>query len=328
MAEYSVLGLGNWGTALANHLAAKGFPTLGWSIEPAIVEGVNAHNRNPLYQPQIQLSPNLKATGSLEQALESDFVVLAVPSAALDDLSPKLIFRKGSLVVSAIKGLEKRSVLTPLQFLGQHVSSGTKLAVLSGPSFASDLMLHLPVGIVAASSDETVARKVAEIFTNEWMRVYISSDPLGVELGGVLKNVIALAAGICDGMELGDSARAGLITRGLAEMTRLAVAMGAKEQTLAGLSGLGDLAMTAASPTSRNRTVGYRLGKGEKLQTILDTLGSVAEGVSTTPLAIELGKRYSVELPISEAVDAVLKGQSAPQDIVKKLILRPIKREF
>lgn len=328
MATCAVLGLGNWGTALANHLSAKGHEVLGWSIDPAVVDSVNAEHRNPMFQQGVVLSPSLRATGELARACEASLIVLAVPSSALHEIVPQLTVKAGTVLVSAIKGLDKATLLTPLQYLGCHVKVPVQKVVLSGPSFAADLVWHRPVGIVSASEDEAAARQVAEMFTSQSMRVYISTDPLGVELGGVLKNVVALAAGVCDGMELGESARAGLITRGLAEITRLAVAMGAKEQTLMGLSGLGDLAMTAASATSRNRTVGYRLGRGEALHHILQTIGSVAEGVSTTPLMLELGKRYSVELPIAEAVGAVLSGSATPQEIARSLILRPIRREF
>lgn len=328
MATCSVLGLGNWGTALAQHLAAKGHDVLGWSIDPSVVEGVNAEHRNPMFQQDVLLAPTLRATGDLKEACRAPLIVVAIPSAALHEIVPQLVVSPGTVLVSAVKGLDKSTLLTPLQYIAQHVHTQVHRVVLSGPSFASDLVLHRPVGIVAASEDEGVARQVAELFSGQAMKVYLSIDPLGVELGGVLKNVIALAAGVCDGMGLGESARAGVITRGLAEMTRLAVAMGAKEQTLMGLAGLGDLAMTAASPTSRNRTVGYRLGKGESLHSILQTIGSVAEGVSTTPLMLELGKRYQVELPIAEAVGAVLSGAASAQEMARSLILRPIKREF
>ncbi|NDC37123.1 MAG: NAD(P)-dependent glycerol-3-phosphate dehydrogenase [Proteobacteria bacterium] len=328
MADCTVLGLGNWGTALANHLAAKGLNVLGWSIDPSIVDGINTDRRNPMFQQDVVLAPGLRATGDLSTACNSPLIILAVPSSALHEIVPRLAVQSGTLVVSAIKGLDKESLLTPLQYVERYMRTPLKTVVLSGPSFAADLVLHRPVGIVSASVEEGAARTVAELFNNQSMKVYISTDPLGVELGGVLKNVIALAAGVCDGLALGESARAGLITRGLAEMTRLAVAMGAKEQTLMGLSGLGDLAMTAASATSRNRTVGYRLGKGEALHHILQTIGSVAEGVATTPLMLELGKRYEVELPIAEAVGAVLSGAATAQEMARSLILRPIRREF
>lgn len=185
-----------------------------------------------------------------------------------------------------------------------------------------------PCGIVAASEKEETAKEVAELFLSDSMKVYPSTDPLGVELGGILKNVIALAVGVCDGIGLGDSARAGLVTRGLAEITRLAVAMGAKERTLSGLSGLGDLLMTSTCDTSRNRTVGLRLGRGESLQHIIDTLGSVAEGVKTTPLVMKLAEKYQVEMPISTQASRLIAGEVRPEEIVQILVTRPMRKEF
>lgn len=328
MERIAVLGLGNWGTALAHHLAAKGFDVLGWTVDRESVESINRNHVNSLYLKGLPLDPRLKATLNLEELGDRAFVVCAVPSAYLGNVIPKLKLPKGAILVSGTKGLEHDSLLTPLQYIARLVDASVRLAVLSGPSFAIDVVRHKPVGLVAASNDENTARQAAEAFGSDWMRVYLSHDPLGVELGGVVKNVIALAAGICDGLDFGDSAQAGLVTRGLAEMTRLAVAMGAERQTLSGLSGLGDLAMTASSNTSRNRTVGVRLGKGEALPYILQTLGSVAEGVTTTPLLLKLGERHGVELPITQGVAQVLAGKISPQEMAKALISRPIKKEF
>ncbi len=326
--KLSVLGLGNWGTALANHLALCGHDVLGWSIESAIVEGINNEHRNPLYQSDILLEPGITATADLKQALKRTFLVLVVPSSALSDVVPQLHLQKDSVLVSAIKGLEMESNETPLGYAQKHLPQEAKLAVLSGPSFAKDIVAKRPAGVVSASLDEQTARFVAETFSSESLKAYISTDPLGVELGGILKNVIALAVGVCDGVGFGDSARAGLITRGLAEMMRLAEAMGAQRQTLAGLSGLGDLVMTATCDTSRNRTVGLRLGQGESLDHIIETLGSVAEGVKTTPRVLKLAQKYEVEMPISQAVGALLTKQMDPMDLASSLLSRPLKREF
>jgi len=323
-----VVGLGNWGTALGHHLAAKGHTVLGWSKEQAIVSSINEHHQNALYLKNAVLNQRLRATTDLTATLKQDVILLAVPSVALDTISELKTIAAGKLVVSAIKGLEHARLQTPLQFLAELIGAPERLAVISGPSFAVDVVAHRPVGLVAASKSEATARTVAELFTADWLRAYVSTDPIGVELGGVVKNVIAVAAGVCDGLDFGESARAGLITRGLAEMTRLAVALGADARTLSGLSGLGDLAMTATSKTSRNYTVGYRLGKGEKLGDIIATIGSVAEGVSTTPLVIELGLRHGVELPISSAVSRLLSGSVTAVEMARALISRPIKGEF
>lgn len=325
--QASVVGLGNWGTALANHLACKGLEVLGWAIEPEIVSGINENHHNPTYLKDVALSPNLKATGRLEEALSAPIVVLVVPSKVLAKVVPGLALRSDQILVSAVKGIEPSAVQTPLQFAAARLPAPCRLAVLSGPSFARDVVLQRPCGIVAAAQDEATARAVAELFTGNSMKVYISTDPLGVELGGITKNVIAVAVGVSDGLNLGDSARAGLITRGLAEMTRLAEAMGADVRTLAGLSGLGDLAMTSTSDLSRNRTVGVRLGKGEKLSDIVASLGSVAEGVTTTPLVLDLASRFKVEMPITQQVAALIRGEVTPAEAVRNLISRPMRRE-
>lgn len=323
-----VCSLGNWGTAIAHHCARNGCQVLGWAREPEVVAGVNDSRRNPIYLSEFELHSNLKAVGDLSDLSEVDLLVLVVPSAVVPALLEGLQLSKSTIVVSAIKGVIGSQALTPLQALRAKFGSEQRLAVLSGPSFASEVIAGKPAGVVSASDDENVAKAVAELFGSESLKVYISTDPLGVELGGVLKNIIALAVGVSDGLGLGDSARAGLITRGLAEITRLARALGADERTLAGLSGLGDLVMTATCDTSRNRTVGLRLGRGDSLADIVKTLGSVAEGVQTTPLALGLAKRVGVELPIAEQVALLLNGQTTPQQMVQALIRRPLKHEL
>lgn len=326
--QVGVIGLGNWGTALANHLAMKGLHVLGWCREESIQQSINQSNRNALFLSEVQLDPKLRATNTLAEVLSLPFVVLAVPSAVLSLLVPQLTLAEGSILISAVKGFEAKSLLTPLQFAKQALPQNTLLAVLSGPSFARDVVHKRPCGIVAASESAATARKVAKLFSSDSMKVFVSTDTIGVELGGIVKNVIALAAGVSDGLGFGDSARAGLITRGLAEIMRLATAMGGDMQTLAGLSGLGDLVMTASSATSRNYTVGYRLGKGEKLGVILQSLGSVAEGVTTTPLVIELASRHNVQMPITAHVQRLLTEDISAQDLVQSLLTTPLTREF
>ena len=328
MRQVSVIGLGHWGTALANHCASKGLSVCGWSRELSVVESINSQHRNSGYLSEVVLHESLVATHSLEEALSAEFVVLALPARVLPEVIPLLRMGEEQIVVSAIKGLEPKSAMTPLSFAAAHLPQKNPLSVLSGPSFAKDIVARRPAGVVAASADEGVARKVAELFTSDCLKVYISTDPLGVELGGILKNVIALAAGVCDGLQYGDSARAGLITRGLAEMMRLAGAMGADIRTLSGLSGLGDLVMTSTVDLSRNRTVGLRLGRGEKLDHIVKTLGSVAEGVWTTPLAVKLAEKYEIDMPITLGVQKLLNGEATPQEMAKMLLSRPPRREF
>ena len=328
MKQVAVLGLGNWGTALGNHLAHKGFDVLGWSVEADVVTSINTVHKNNRYLKNIELHPGLRATGELPQALSREILVLVFPSQFLGSVVPQIKVSPTTRVVSAIKGIDGKTLLTPLQYFQKYAGPCAGLAVFSGPSFAIDIAQRRPSGIVAASHDEAMARFVADLFSNDRMKVYTSTDPLGVELGGIVKNVIALAAGVSDGLQLGDSARAGLITRGLAEMMRLAKAMGADTRTLSGLSGLGDLVMTASCDTSRNRTVGLRLGRGEKLPDIISTIGSIAEAVETTPHILKLAQSYQVEMPITEQVARLLSGETSPPEMVKALVSRPIRAEI
>ena len=323
-----VVGLGNWGTALANHLAGKGLSVKAWCLEPEIAQEINANRRNPRYLSHASLHTGITATNTLSDVLALPMVVFSVPSAFLTTMAPQLRLAPKSVLVSATKGLEHTTCRTPLQYLASAVALDQPPAVISGPSFARDVVLGKPCGIVAASTSAEVARLVAETFSAGSMKVYTSVDPLGVEIGGIVKNVIALAAGVSDGLGFGDSARSGLITRGLAEMMRLGEAMGADVRTFSGLSGLGDLVMTASCDQSRNRTVGVRLGKGEKLPQILASLGSVAEGVETTPLVVRLAEKHGVSMPITFQVDRLLKGEGTPLAMAQELMMRPLRSEF
>jgi len=324
----SVLGLGNWGTALAHHLAEKGIPVIGWSRELDVVESIKQTRRHPHCLKEFELNSDIFVTADLEAALKAKTVVLVTPSDALAQMVPELAKLKDSVVVSAVKGFEMQSRATPLEFIARIAPHLTQTVALSGPSFAHDVTAGKPCGVVAASNSSEAAVHVAQLFSGRSMKVYTSDDPIGVELGGAVKNVIAVAAGVSDGLDLGDSARAGLITRGLAEMMRLAQALGAKRETLAGLSGLGDLSMTATSAQSRNRTVGFRLGRGEKLADIVQTLGSVAEGVRSAPIVEALAKEKQVEMPIVHAVGKLLRSELSAKELVRDLISRPTKAEF
>ena len=328
MPRVGLVGLGNWAMALGQHLSRKGCEILGWSNQAGEIDGINRIRRHPRCFQEVELSGNFSATGDLSLVTARDLVLIVVPAASLDDVIPQIKPPPGSTLLSAVKGMETKSMLTPLQFMRREFGSAVNLCVLSGPSFARDVISGRPCGVVAASEQEDTARKIAELFSNEFMKVYVSTDPLGVELGGIVKNIIAIAAGISDGLNLGDSARAGLVTRGLAEMVRFSEAMGADRMTLFGLSGLGDLAMTASSNLSRNRTVGLRLGRGEKLDQILSSLGSVAEGVHTTPIILEMAQKLQVEMPITFHVAQLLRGETDPPAMARSLITRPIKREY
>jgi glycerol-3-phosphate dehydrogenase (NAD(P)+) len=325
--QVAVIGLGNWGTALAQHLALKGFNVIAWSRDPQIVNGINKDRKHPLYLKDTSLSERIFATQELNQSTKAPVVIYALPSSSLEQVVPQLSLAKDSILVSAVKGFKKNTLLTPTQYFTRHFGDSIISAVISGPSFAADVVQQKPCGLVAASNNETARKRIAEMFSGNSIRVYTSHDTMGVELGGAVKNVIAVAAGVSDGLGLGESARAGLITRGLAEMMRLAETLGGERLTLTGLSGLGDLIMTATSSLSRNRTLGFRLGKGESLKQIVSSIGSVAEAAETTPLVLELAARQKVELPISQQVCLLLKAEITPAELVKRLLQRPLKSE-
>ncbi len=322
-----LVGLGNWGTALGNHLASKGLKVIGWSNVPADIDGINRDHRNPSFLSEVQLNGNFTASHSLDDLLQCEVLLLVFPSASLSKIVPQFTgVGSGTIVASAIKGFEKETLCTPLQYVRRFLPN--PLAVISGPSFAAEIVRGRPAGVVAASSDPLVAKQMAQLFSSPNLKVYTSSDPLGVEIGGAVKNVIALAAGISDGLALGESARAGLITRGLAEMMRLATAMGADSRTLAGLSGLGDLAMTATSSLSRNRNAGLLLGQGKSVAESLKLIGSVVEGIHSTPLVLRLARQYGVEMPITEQIALLLENNKPPLEVASELLLRPLKSEF
>lgn len=320
-------GLGNWGTALGNHLACKGLKVTGWSNVASDIDGINLDHRNPSFLSEVQLNENFTASNSVEDLVSCDVILFVFPSAALSKIVPQFTgVGSETIIVSAIKGFEEETLCTPLQYVRRFLPN--PLAVISGPSFASEIVRGRPAGVVAASSDPVVAKQIAQLFSSPSLKVYTSSDPLGVELGGAVKNVIALAAGISDGLGLGESARAGLITRGLAEMMRLATAMGADSRTLAGLSGLGDLAMTATSSLSRNRSAGLLLGQGKSVAESLKLIGSVVEGIHSTPLVLRLARQYGVEMPITEQIALLLEKNKPAREVASELLLRPLKSEF
>lgn len=326
--QIGVVGLGSFGTALAQQLALGGRDVLGWTRSAETVNAINTTHRNPEYLSHIDLDNRIEATTDINLLSLCDVLVLAVPSKVLSGVLELLSPKNGCLLISAIKGIDRTTQKSPLECARSFFGGAVRYGVLSGPGFASDIVEGKPAGLVAASPDVTDALQIAQLFTSGALRVYTSTDALGVEIGGTVKNVIAIASGIVDGLALGDSARAGIITRGLAEMMRLAEALGAERETLSGLSGLGDLILTATCDASRNRTVGIRIGRGESLDAIVKSLGSVAEGVTTTELVVQLARGNGVEMPIAEQVQAVLSGDATPQEMVKALIQRPLKSEF
>jgi glycerol-3-phosphate dehydrogenase (NAD(P)+) len=332
MGVIGVIGAGSWGTALANLLAKKGHAVNLWAYEEELVREMTATRVNSLFLPGITLSPQLKFTNSLEEAAaDKDLVLFVAPTqvyrSVITGALPFLSDR--TLLVNAAKGIELGTLMTISQISAQLLPPQifANFCVLSGPSFAREVALEMPTAVVAAAPDSAIARQVQAAFAASCFRVYTNSDMIGVELGGSIKNVIAIAAGISDGLGLGYNPRAALITRGLAEMARLGLAMGAQSSTFAGLAGMGDLVLTCTGDLSRNRTVGMQLGEGKKLADILAGMRMVAEGVKTTESAFNLAKRLGVEVPIIEQVFRVLYEDKSPRQAVMELMTRELKAE-
>lgn len=324
MKSTAVLGAGSWGTALAVHLATAGHHVRLWARDPAFVEELRASRANHRYLPGIPMPDGIAPTASLEEALAgARFVVVAVPShgfrAVVRHAAP---FLNDAVLVSATKGIEVDSLQRMSQVIEGETAGACRTVVLSGPSFALETARGLPTALLAASTDAVAAGAVQEHFRGQGLRLYVNDDVAGVEIGAAFKNVIAIAAGVTEGLGLGHNALAALITRGLAEMSRLAFAEGGRRDTLAGLSGLGDLVLTCTGELSRNRQVGIALGRGRSLDEILSSMRMVAEGVRTTRAALALGAQHGIELPIAAKMQAVLDGQCAPRDAVEALMLR------
>lgn len=328
----AVIGAGAWGTTLARLLSEKGMRAQLWAREREVVEAIQRKQENTLFLPGVALSPSVLPTGSLGEAVRgSDWLIFAVPSHAartvLRELGPLL---PGPLpVVSATKGIEEDTLHLMSQVMEETLPSGTlrSLAVLSGPSFAVEVCRGQPTAVLLAGKDPELVRRLQASLMTPLFRVYAGTDPIGAQLGGALKNVMALAAGVVDGLGLGHSARAALITRGLAEMIRLGTAIGANARTFYGLSGLGDLVLTCTGSLSRNYTVGVRLGRGDRLEEILrETLG-VAEGVRTSRAALGLAGRHGVDMPIVREVCAVLFDRKPPRQAASDLMERAARDE-
>jgi glycerol-3-phosphate dehydrogenase (NAD(P)+) len=331
-ARVAVVGAGAWGTALAGVLAGDGKDVALWSFEPDVVKQIQEGRENRTYLSGVSLPAALRATGDLHGALaDADFVVSVTPSQFVRSVMAGAArsLKPDAVVVSASKGIEtstlKRMDEVLAETLGEDIAE--RFAVLSGPSFAAEVAREEPTAVVAASRSAEVAERVQALFQTRFFRVYTNADVVGVELGGALKNVIALAAGVTAGLGFGHNTLAALITRALAEMTRLGAALGAQPSTFAGLAGMGDLVLTCTGELSRNRTVGYRLGKGETLEAILGDMHAVAEGVKTAQAVHALAEREGVEMPICEEVYQMLVEGKRPGDAVRSLMSRDPKPE-
>ena len=329
MTQVAVLGAGSWGTTLANLLAAKGEQVRLWAYETEVVDAINRRHENPLFLPGIPLAPTLRAYADAREAVaKAPVIVSAAPSHAVRRVvgSIKDSVAPGTLVVSATKGIETDTLAFMSGVIGECLPD-TRFAALSGPSFALEVCQGQPTLVVAAARNEAIARDAQRIFATPQFRVYSHDDVLGVELAGALKNVIAIAAGISDGFGMGHNPRAALLTRGLAEITRLGITLGASPLTFAGLAGMGDLILTATGDLSRNRSLGVALAQGQTLEEYRSAHRSVAEGANTSKAGAALGAKMGVELPIIEKVGEVLfKGKPAREGIAE-LMTRELKSE-
>lgn len=332
MKRLAIIGGGSWGTALAIVLAPR-FPEVRlWVYEQDLAARMQAGGENDVYLPGFTLPPNIGVVSRLEAALEGAEIVLGVmPShrarAVYGQMAPFL--HESMLLVSATKGLETESLLRVSEIIGQVVGPrfSPRVAVLSGPTFAREVARGEPTALVIASRDRALATAVQSAFSGSSFRLYTNSDPIGVEIGGAVKNVVAIGAGVCHGLGMGSNALAALITRGLAEITRLAVALGGEARTLAGLAGLGDLLLTCSGALSRNRTVGVELASGKTLGEIVGSMRMVAEGIETTRATVDLARRRAVEMPIAEQMHAMLFEGRAPKEAIRLLMERSLKGE-
>ena len=326
MSRISILGAGAWGTALALSLARRGGHELClWSHSAALAEQLADAGENLRYLPGFTLPADIDITSDLPRAIfETDILLCVTPSQHLRGVIAHIapMLTRNQIILSASKGIEETTFLRMSQVVA--TATDNPFAVLSGPSFAQEVAAGMPTAIVVASQSPKIAQIIQRDFTSPTLRVYTNDDVPGVELGGALKNVIALAAGVANGLNLGYNSSAALITRGIAEMTRLAIACGGRRQTLAGLSGVGDLVLTCTGSLSRNRAVGIELGRGRQLPDIITSLnGKVAEGVLSTHAALGLAARYAVEMPITEQMDAILHHKKSPKEAIRELMSRP-----
>jgi glycerol-3-phosphate dehydrogenase (NAD(P)+) len=327
--DIAVLGAGSWGTTLADLLTRKGDRVRLWAYEAEVVEAINRAGENPLFLPGMRLAPGLRAEADPREAVRgAEVIVSAPPSHALRGVLSGLAgaVRPGTLVVSATKGIETDTLRRMSEVVGECLPTA-RVAAISGPSFAAEVCEGQPTAVVAAAGELATARDAQRLFATPAFRVYSNQDVVGVELAGALKNVIAIAAGILEGLGLGHNPRAALITRGLAEITRLGVAMGADPLTFAGLAGMGDLVLTATGGLSRNRALGVAIARGETFEAYRAAHRSVAEGANASRAGAALGERHGVELPITEQVCEVLFRDKPPREAVAELMTRELKSE-
>ena len=330
MRKIAVMGDGGWGTALAITLFKKGFTVSLWGVFEDYIEKIAKSRENIKFLKGVEIPKGINITAFIDKALDgAEIVILAVPSKYLRSVLHRLkeVKQEDLIYISAAKGIENDTLMRMSEVIQDVLGSDEKIVAISGPSIAIEVAKGLPTTIVASSQDMDSAKRVQNVLMNEKIRVYTSDDLIGVELGGALKNIIAIAAGISDSLGFGTNTKAAILTRGLAEITRLGIAMGAKQETFAGLSGMGDLVTTCISPYSRNRWFGEMLGKGKKAEDIVKETEMVVEGVTTTKSAYELSRKYGVDIPITREIYNVIYSGKSPKDVVKDLMLRSPKPE-
>ncbi|MBS3808847.1 MAG: NAD(P)-dependent glycerol-3-phosphate dehydrogenase [Desulfobacterales bacterium] len=330
--EIGVIGAGSWGTAIAGMLGEKGCKVDLWAYEPEVCRSIVEDRENAMFLPGIRLSENIRVSDDLDLvAGGKNMVVMVVPSHVMREVAGRVAgsIPENAVVVSAAKGIENKTHLIMTGVLSEVMPGHTHmLAVLSGPSFAGEVARQVPTVVTAAAEDPQIAGYVQQVFATPFFRVYTNPDVMGVQLGGAVKNVIAIASGIVDGLGLGLNSRAALVTRGLTEIRRLGIKLGAHPHTFAGLSGVGDLVLTCTGTLSRNHTVGKMIGQGKKLPEILDRMSMVAEGVRTAKSVYNMSKKLGVEMPIADSVYAVLYEDLKPEDAVYQLMTRSLKSEL
>lgn len=323
-----IVGAGAWGTALAVTSRRAGRDVLIWAHEPETLADINQNHRNAVYLPGIDLDPSIEATARLNEVATCDFLLMVTPAqhvrAVAGELAPYL--KEQQPLVICAKGIEQSTGKLISQIIGE-VSPGSPIAVLSGPSFAAEVARGLPAAVTLATAEEALGRALSYALSHPPFRCYWSDDVLGAEIGGAVKNVYAIAAGIVAGKKFGASAHAALVTRGFAEMARFGGALGARRETLTGLSGLGDLVLTCGSPQSRNMSLGIELGKGRSLEEVLGKRLTVTEGVYTASALVEMGAARGIDMPIAQAVHAVISGLATVDEAIEALLARPLRAE-
>ena len=327
--KVSIIGDGGWGTTLAIHLSRKKYPVTLWGAFPENIAQIARQRENKKFLPGFKIPSQVRLTSNIDEAISfGDLIVLSAPSEYLTDILSKIqnTSYKGKVFVSVVKGIHPGSFKRMSEIIHDHLPH-VPLVVLSGPTIALEVASCIPTTAVAACSNENLAISIQKVFNSDTFRIYTNTDVAGVEIGGSVKNVIALACGICDGLKLGTNTKAAILTRGLAEITRLGMALGGKRETFYGLAGLGDLATTCFSPNSRNRTVGEALGRGQKIKDVLNHMNAVAEGVVTARAVYHLAHKKKIPMPIVEQVYKIIFENKSPKRAMKDLMGRSLKSE-